>query len=319
MTTDVHKIKVCTVLSGRARPRPFTDSPMRRHTSSVSIREPSAHSCEPGALSTERQGAAKRFRDTSPRQAKGAVRSLHIAAPRSSRKIRVVVSQATPIACQLLDQALRRSRFCFDVVGSAVNAEKLIQAVAHLRPEIVLVSAAMEDGPLAGFQALREIHAHFPDTQPVLLVESSDPEKVVNAFRAGAKGVFGASGSIKSLCKCLYSVHRGQIWATSRELQYLLEALSRVAPLRMGRQGSAAPLTHREKQVANLVAEGFTNAEISKELKLSAHTVKNYLFRMFEKLEVSSRVELALYAARLASESDTIFPDSPSLLRDTGG
>lgn len=223
------------------------------------------------------------------------------------------------MACQLLGQALKHSRFCFTVVGWAVNSQKLIQAVADLRPDTVLISAAMEEGPLAGFQALREIHARFPDTQPVLLVESSDPEKVVNAFRAGAKGFFCASGSVKSLCKCLHSVHRGQIWATSHELQCVLEALSRVAPLRMGKQGSAAPLTHREKQVASLVAEGFTNAEISKELKLSAHTVKNYLFRMFEKLEVSSRVELALYAVRLASESDAIFHDSPSLLRDTAG
>ena len=91
-------------------------------------------------------------------------------------------------------------------------------------------------------------------------------------------------------------MHKGQIWASSNELQFLLEALAEAAPLRVVNAQGINLLTKREGQVVHLVAEGLTNRGISRELNISEHTVKNYLFRIFDKLGVSSRVELTICA-----------------------
>jgi DNA-binding NarL/FixJ family response regulator len=130
----------------------------------------------------------------------------------------------------------------------------------------------------------------------ILLLDSPDREQIVEAFRNGASGVFFRSDSLERLWKSIRSVHLGQVWASSRELQYLLEELVQTMPFHVVDVQGGVLLTEREDQVVRLVAEGYTNREISKELGLSEHTVKNYIFRVFDKLGVSTRVELALYA-----------------------
>jgi len=120
---------------------------------------------------------------------------------------------------------------------------------------------------------------------------------LVDAFRAGARGVFFLSeSSFKSLCRCVEQVHAGQIWASSAELSEVMDAFTQLAPMRVVNADGMSLLTKREEDVVRLLAEGLQNREIAKELKLSEHTVKNYLFHIFDKLGVSSRVELALYA-----------------------
>ena len=98
------------------------------------------------------------------------------------------------------------------------------------------------------------------------------------------------------LCKCIQSVHRGQVWANSEQLKYLIEGITQVPSLRMVNAVGLKLLTAREEQVVGLVAEGLSNREVAHELSLSEHTIKKYLFRIFDKLGISSRVELVLYA-----------------------
>jgi len=91
-------------------------------------------------------------------------------------------------------------------------------------------------------------------------------------------------------------VHRGQTWATAEQIQFLIDMVSRVPSLRVVNANGEVLVTPREEQVVALVAEGLSNREIAQELALSEHTVKKYLFRIFEKLGISTRVELVLYA-----------------------
>jgi DNA-binding NarL/FixJ family response regulator len=119
---------------------------------------------------------------------------------------------------------------------------------------------------------------------------------VVEAFRAGAHGVFCRADSFQALCKCIYCVHQGQVWASSTELQFVVDALVEPVPMETRTLVDSRPLSKREEEIARLVAEGLSNRQISQRLTLSEHTVKNYLFRVFEKIGVSTRVELALYA-----------------------
>ncbi len=210
--------------------------------------------------------------------------------------ITVLIADSSRMGCQLLAAALKRSPQHINVVASAVNSTETLNAAKKHASQVALISANLQDGSLIGFKVLRELRAAHLKTRVIMLLDSPDRDLVVDAFRGGAHGVFCRADSIERLCKCVYSVHKGQIWASSNELQFLLEALAEAAPLRVVNAQGINLLTKREGQVTHLVAEGLTNREISRELKLSEHTVKNYLFRIFDKLGVSTRVELTLCA-----------------------
>lgn len=120
---------------------------------------------------------------------------------------------------------------------------------------------------------------------------------MVNAFRSGARGVFCYTHApFRTLCKCITRIRAGQIWANTQQLQYLIEVLAQVPSLRVVSAKGVQLLTARQEQVVALVAEGLSNREVARELRLSEHTVKKYLYRIFEKLGISTRVELVLYA-----------------------
>jgi DNA-binding NarL/FixJ family response regulator len=119
---------------------------------------------------------------------------------------------------------------------------------------------------------------------------------VVEAFRAGASGIFSRDQSSELLCKCIHAVHQGQVWASSKQLRFVIEALGPSLPAKPLWKRTPGLLTKREEGVVDLVAEGLTNRDISRQLNLSEHTVRNYLFRIFNKVGSSNRLELALYA-----------------------
>ena len=144
---------------------------------------------------------------------------------------------------------------------------------------------------------LRSFHLSHPAIPKVLLVQSCDRELVVSAFRSGARGIFSITdANLRLLCQCLLRVAAGQIWASTEQLNYILDLVSEVPSLRVLNARGTSLLTPREEQVVALVAEGLGNRQIAGELNLSEHTIKKYLFHIFEKLGISSRVELVLYA-----------------------
>jgi DNA-binding NarL/FixJ family response regulator len=118
---------------------------------------------------------------------------------------------------------------------------------------------------------------------------------LIDTFRSGAHGVVFRDEPLETLSKCIHAVHQGQVWANSQQLGYVLEALTRALPLRLQDANGISLLAKREEDVVRLVAEGMSNREISRQLELSEHTVRNYLYSIFEKLGVSTRVELVLY------------------------
>jgi DNA-binding NarL/FixJ family response regulator len=144
---------------------------------------------------------------------------------------------------------------------------------------------------------VRRLHLAHPEVAKILLIDASDRNLVVNAFRSGARGLFCFHDHpFRLLCKCIQSVRRGEIWANHEQLHYLLEAVAEVPSLPVINSKGKNLLTAREEQVVALVADGLSNRDVALELRLSEHTVKKYLFRIFDKLGVSSRVELVLYA-----------------------
>jgi len=169
--------------------------------------------------------------------------------------------------------------------------------------DVLLVSARMEGEPYGGITLLRQLRAEHPSLKAVVLLDSDQPPEVVEAFCAGACGVFFRSTEIDMLPKCIAAVHRGQIWANSKELGFVIAALAAVQPLHCDNKRLLA-LSTREKEVVRCLVEGLTNREIARILAISHHTVKNYVFNIFDKLGVSNRVELVFHVLTAPATPD---------------
>lgn len=210
-----------------------------------------------------------------------------------SEKLRVLAADSTSMGTQLLVEALARNEQ-FHVFEAASNEPAILQVVEREKPHIALLSSKVgQDGQ--AFELIRNLRAHASGPRVIVMLDHSEPATVVHAFRAGAHGIFCRTEPLALLTKCIECVHAGQVWASSSELHFLLEALSKPGTANL-RHLEHAPLSARESDVVRCVAEGLTNREIAARLKLTEHTVKNYLFRIFDKLGVSSRVEVVLYA-----------------------
>ena len=209
--------------------------------------------------------------------------------------ISVIVAQRTAMGGQLLCEALNKQHRHFVIVGCVHTPKELLKQVAKHHPNAAVVSSSLDGDPQGGLKVVRALRVRAPTSRPILLLDSSNPEEVIDAFSAGAKGVACQTDPFEVLCKCIRCVHAGQIWANSRELQWLIKALGDREPVRVLSAIGIALLTLREEQVVSMVVEGLTNDEIAAKLGVTAHTVKNHLFRIYEKLGVSSRMELNLY------------------------
>ena len=205
--------------------------------------------------------------------------------------VSIVVADSTRIHTQLLADALRNDRG-LQVVAAASNSEELLAAITRVPIDVVVISHNLDDQPGRGTQVLREMRALRPQIKGVILLDSSKPQEVLECFRAGARGIFSKQERLESLCKCIRSVHEGQIWARSVDLDHVLEALANSPLVRATNHQGIELLSARERQVIQHLAGGMTNREIAHALDLSPHTIKNYLFRIFDKLGVSSRTEL---------------------------
>jgi len=209
--------------------------------------------------------------------------------------IRVGIAVATHLEGELIADLLKRSPYPFDVVGITTTLTGVREELLDRDPQVVLASLNMEEEATAGFSLLQELRQSNSPTRCVLLLDAGKDDLVIEAFRRGARGVYTRAESAADLPKCLHEVRNGQFWADSHKLQLILQALVD-APARqlLDPQGMKL-LQKREEEVAGLVAEGLTNRDIARKLSLSEHTIKNYLFRIFDKLGVSSRAELIIY------------------------
>ena len=217
-----------------------------------------------------------------------------------NKTISVVVADSTPLTGHLITDALRRDRglSVHDASGTSVVPE-----ILKLQPEITILSENLASSPGRGFAVLKELRAAVPKTRTILLLDGSERDSVVEAFRSGARGVFSRNDPLKMLGKCVHRVHEGQLWVSIPQFQFLLEALSDAPTTRLVDTKGANLLSKREEDVVRWLAEGLTNSEIARELDISENTVKNYVFRIFNKLGVSSRVEVVIYASSQRSQT----------------
>jgi DNA-binding NarL/FixJ family response regulator len=213
-------------------------------------------------------------------------------APAATEAVKVLVADSGLIQSQLLTRALKTRRD-FQVSAVALETSALYNFMQSDHADVVLIAG----NHVPDLSLLRWLRVSYPKIAPVLLAENDDRELVVNALRAGAKGIFLFTETpFPMLCKCIHCVSQGQVWINRRQMNYVLDALSEVPTLRVVNSNGRSLLTPREEQVVALVADGLTNRGVADELGLSEHTIKKYLLRIFDKVGISSRVELVLYA-----------------------
>jgi len=217
---------------------------------------------------------------------------VSISSPAKAELVRVLVAESGPLQSQLLTRALR-SRRDLQVFSADLNTGALDKFLQSNKADVVLIAGSH----LADLSLLRWLHISYPKLAPVVLIDKEDRDQIVNALRTGARGIFLFTQSpFRSLCKCIHCVSRGEIWLNNQHTAYMLDALSEGPMLRVVNANGRSLLTPREEQVVALVADGMSNRDVAGELGLSEHTVKKYLLRIFDKLGISSRVELVLYA-----------------------
>ena len=210
--------------------------------------------------------------------------------------IRVFVAESSRMASELIEATLGRNRRRFEVHSFGVSSLEICRELEKCKPDVTLLSSNLQDGPLTGFKVLFQLRRATSRGPIVMLLDSDERDLVIDAFRGGAKGVFCRQNPSNFLPKCICAVHSGQFWISNGQLHFLLELVSRLSPMQTMKPGGMERLTKREWAVAKLVAEGLRNEDVALKLGISEHTVRNYLCHVFEKLGLSSRVELVLCA-----------------------
>lgn len=210
--------------------------------------------------------------------------------------IEIMVADSNQMRLQLLVNALRRRRE-FRITGCELEVASILKAIGRSPAEVIIVNLDRPGNSSPEMSLVRRLHVAHPNLPQIVLLDGWDHGSVVSAFRSGARGIFCFSESpFALLCKCIHCVHRGEIWANNEQVRSLVHELAQVPSLRTVNANGMKLLTPREEQVVALIADGLSNRAAAVELSLSENTVKKYLFHIFDKLGISSRVELVLFA-----------------------
>jgi len=194
------------------------------------------------------------------------------------------------MASQLLAESLERDPRYQVVAMPPVN--ELLSVATLRKPDVAVISFNLGTSSGKALQIVRTLNMRLPNVRIVVLLDILVRESVISAFRSGATGVFCRNtAQVSEFRACIEQVSRGELWAKEGAAEFLLEAL-RSSPSCDGMQGDISMLSKREIEVVECAVQGQTNRQIAAQLRLSEHTVKNYLFRVFEKLGVSNRMEL---------------------------
>ena len=181
------------------------------------------------------------------------------------------------------------------IVGEAVDGEETVKVVRQLKPHVLLLDLSLPK--LSGLEVLAELSKLELQTRTIMLTAAIEREQVVEALQLGVRGIVLKHSALQLLLKSIHCVNEGQYWVGQEGVSDLIHALRRLKP---SRAVSEAPrnfgLSSREMEVIALIVAGYTNKDLARELGISENTAKHHLTNIFDKLGVSNRLELVLYA-----------------------
>lgn len=203
--------------------------------------------------------------------------------------IRVVVADDHPVF-RIGLRTLIATEEGLELVGEAADGEEALRLVESLRPDVLLLDLHLPG--VNGLEVLRRLAALNLDTRAVLLTAAIERSEVRTALVRGAWGVVRKQAGTDLLIKCIRQVSRGEYWVGRDNVGDLVDALRNPERLDAPPNG----LTPRERQIVSLIVTGASNKGIARALGLNEQTIKNHLRKIFDKLQVANRVELALTA-----------------------
>lgn len=223
----------------------------------------------------------------------GQTPSLGVLAARRSPQIRVIVADDHPVV-RIGVRNVLAAHGNFAVIGESESGEETIRLALELRPDVLLLDVLMPGS--AGFDGIRRILAASPETRVVLLTGSIQAEQLADAFNAGARGIVLKSALTEQIASALSAVMDGFFWAEGRRIEHLAGVLNELRSQVRQESTERFNLTRRELEVVGLIVKGYSNRDIAKHFNLSEETVKRHLSNTFEKLNLSTRLELAIFA-----------------------
>ena len=203
---------------------------------------------------------------------------------------RVLLADDHAVVAQGLESLLKKS---FDLLGVVHDGHALVDAAEKLRPDVIVTDISMPG--LNGLDAIRQIRAHRPATKIVVLTMHRDTQLAVEAFRAGASGYVLKVSPAEELIRAIAEVAEGRGYVTSLLAKDLITILLEAR----GQLAGGAPLTPRQREVLQLVAEGRTMKEVASILNISPRTAESHKYEIMQVLGVETTAALIQYAIRL--------------------
>lgn len=203
--------------------------------------------------------------------------------------IRILIIDDHPMLREGLRGLLELERE-FEIVGEAESAEQAIELWKQQKPDIALLDIRLPD--LSGLSVLEQIQSEGLGTKTIVLTAADDEDTIVQAMKLGASGVVFKTMATEQLVEAIRKVHQSGVWLDAKSQSAVMRAFHR--PGQPGCNGGR--LSDREHEIVQLVAKGYKNKEIAERLSIANSTVSNHMHSVFKKLNVSDRVQLALYA-----------------------
>jgi DNA-binding NarL/FixJ family response regulator len=212
--------------------------------------------------------------------------------------VRILIAEDHPIVRDALKKLLLLEDD-FDVVGEAADGREVLDKVQDLDPDVLLLDLRMPN--LDGLSALQALQQSNQRTRVIVLTASEDKNDFVQAMKLGCRGIVLKQTAPDLIVKSIRKVNAGEMWLDSRTTAAVMRQFhtgweKRGEGQAVGKGRERSDLSSREREIVALVAQGYRNKEMAEKMFISEQTVKNHLHNIFDKLGVSDRLELALYA-----------------------
>jgi DNA-binding NarL/FixJ family response regulator len=206
--------------------------------------------------------------------------------------IRILIADDHPVFRQGL-MSIFRKETGFLVVGEATDGQRALDMIGEVHPDVLLLDLVMPK--MTGLETLRELASAATPVRTILLTAGIEKEQIAQALQLGARGIVLKDSSTEVLLTSIRTVADGQFWVGQSKVTDLVEILKTYLPADGGGKKNFG-LTARELDVVGSIVSGFTNKEIAEKFSISEQTVKHHLRNIFDKVGVSNRLELALFA-----------------------
>jgi two-component system response regulator NreC len=208
------------------------------------------------------------------------------------KKVRLLVADDHKIFRQGIKKLLEEEPD-LQVVGESADGRETVKKATELKPDIILMDIAMAN--LNGLEATKQIKKVLPETKIIMLTMHKNEEYVLQSFQAGASGYILKEGAVEELVSAIRSIHQDKSFLSPTVSKTLVDAYLR----KMETGKTETPfdlLTDREREVLQLIAEGFTNREVAKQLFISVKTVEAHRAHIMQKLNIHDIAKLVKYA-----------------------